>query len=255
MRAKLTVLLAVAATLIAASVARAITYGEPDGNAHPYVGLVALYDDGVYKGRCSGTLISSTVVLTAAHCIAETNADSARVYFEPSVPRTQFAPETGAPTGGITGAPHQHEDFDGFATFPNTSDIGVVVLDAEVTDKGYGVLAARGFLDDKNGTVLTAVGYGAESKKQSPPSVAVRMRANPKVIDLNSSNTAGWNVKTSNNAKTGGTCKGDSGGPLLHGDSVVAVVSFGINGNCSGVDYSYRVDTAYAQSWLEEFLS
>ena len=53
----------VASALLAAGVARAITYGEPDGTAHPYVGLVALYNDDVYTSfRCSGVLIVSVFV-------------------------------------------------------------------------------------------------------------------------------------------------------------------------------------------------
>ena len=52
----------VASALLAAGVARAITYGEPDGNAHPYVGLVALYSDDVYTSFRCGVLISLTVL-------------------------------------------------------------------------------------------------------------------------------------------------------------------------------------------------
>ena len=46
----------------------AITYGQPDGNRHPNVGaLVGTFDSGTFP-YCSGTLISPTVFLTAAHC-------------------------------------------------------------------------------------------------------------------------------------------------------------------------------------------
>ena len=70
----------VAALTVSAAVvssASAITHGRPDGNTHPYVGLmVALDKDGVPLWRCSGSLLSPTVFLTAGHC---TVAPAARI--------------------------------------------------------------------------------------------------------------------------------------------------------------------------------
>src|SRR5688500_13253874 len=60
----------VLAMLMVPTAAVAITNGTPDGNAHPNVGgLVSptQYSDGTWI-YCSGTLISPTVFLTAAHC-------------------------------------------------------------------------------------------------------------------------------------------------------------------------------------------
>ena len=64
------VCLAAAGGIGAAGPALAITNGTADGNGHPNVGaLVAdsAYSDGTWT-YCSGTLISPTVFLTAAHC-------------------------------------------------------------------------------------------------------------------------------------------------------------------------------------------
>ena len=70
-----------AATLLtltlAASPAGAVTDGAPDGDGHPYVGLMVAKDkDGAPLWRCSGTLLSSTVYLTAGHCTESPAASS-----------------------------------------------------------------------------------------------------------------------------------------------------------------------------------
>jgi len=65
--------IAVAVMLVLAlgsiGIAYAITNGQPDGDAHPYVGLL-VFDDapGHPAWRCSGSLIAPNVVLTAGHC-------------------------------------------------------------------------------------------------------------------------------------------------------------------------------------------
>ena len=59
-----------------------------------------------------------------------------------------------------------------------------------------------------------------------------------------------------NNAKTGGTCSGDSGGPTFidNTDTVVAVTSFGMNETCAGTSGVYRIDTADDREWLGQFI-
>src|ERR687886_1104163 len=77
LRAASAVLAAAAAVVLGtASPGWAITNGAPDGNGHPAVGgLVSAtqYSDGTWI-YCSGTLVSPTVFVTAAHC-----AEGARV--------------------------------------------------------------------------------------------------------------------------------------------------------------------------------
>src|SRR5262245_54427368 len=55
--------------LVAAGHAHAITFGQPDGNAHPHVGTLLFVQNGVGFFSCTGTLISPTVMLTAGHCV------------------------------------------------------------------------------------------------------------------------------------------------------------------------------------------
>ncbi len=72
MRKLRTLVVAAFLALVVAASAYAITYGQPDGNAHPNVGAVIAEwrTPGVKEQLCSGTLISPTVFLTAAHCTA-----------------------------------------------------------------------------------------------------------------------------------------------------------------------------------------
>jgi secreted trypsin-like serine protease len=53
----------------------------------------------------------------------------------------------------------------------------------------------------------------------------------------------------------GGTCSGDSGGPVFYpasSNTIVAVTSFGLNSNCRGVDFAYRVDRSAVQAWIAD---
>ncbi len=66
---------------------------------------------------------------------------------------------------------------------------------------------------------------------------------------------AGNSVLFSNNTAGGGTCNGDSGGPIfVEGSNVVAAVtSYGPNARCAGTGGGYRVDTADDLAWLATF--
>jgi secreted trypsin-like serine protease len=75
----------------------------------------------------------------------------------------------------------------------------------------------------------------------------VRMVATPHLIQINAPGFTGdFSLLLSNNASTGGTCFGDSGGPNFIGDTnvIAGVTSFGINGNCAGTGGVYRIDRA-----------
>src|SRR5687768_13824784 len=95
--------------------ASAVTDGELDGNGHPYVGLmVALDEDGTPMWRCSGTLLSSTLFLTAGHCTD--GATSVEIWFDDDVQSGR--PANGYPfTGEVSGTPYTHPDYDPNAFF------------------------------------------------------------------------------------------------------------------------------------------
>jgi secreted trypsin-like serine protease len=74
------------------------------------------------------------------------------------------------------------------------------------------------------------------------------------LVNTQSNNNGGFNLQTSGNGDgKGGTCSGDSGGPIFYpanSNQIVAVTSFGLNQWCRGTDFSYRVDRAAVQDWI-----
>jgi hypothetical protein len=254
---KLLVLIAAAvAVATVASPATAVLYGQPDEGEHPYVGVVRFFDeDGNYLWRCTGTLISPTVVLTAGHCTFGT--DSAEVWFSETAPSTAEV-LSGNYRRGITGTTHTHPDYDEFATFPNTSDVGIVVLDKAVRLPTYGSLPTVGLADSLyKHKLFSIVGYGLQDVRPVQVADVRRIKATVKLISLQSGYSAGFNLHLSSNQgkpHQGGLCFGDSGGPVLYGTTILAVNSFVINGNCAGAGYSYRIDQPHILDWIESFL-
>jgi secreted trypsin-like serine protease len=236
--------------------ASAVTDGVLDGEDHPYVGLM-LAHDGVSGWRCTGTLISPTVFVTAGHCTD--GAIFATVYFESDV--ESGIPGNGYPfAGGVNGVPFISPDYISAAFFVN--DLGVVELNQPVDlAGGYAQLVAEaGVLDalktqrGRQNQVFTAVGYGLQLiNPVFIEAERVRMVATPHLIQINTPGFTGdFSLLLSNNHSTGGTCFGDSGGPNFIGDSNVigGVTSFGINGNCAGTGGVYRLDRAHDLAWL-----
>jgi V8-like Glu-specific endopeptidase len=262
-------LLAVFSVLVILAVAvfpvGAVTDGQPDGDGHPYVGLmVALTEDGAPLWRCSGTLISPTVFLTAGHC-TEAPAARATIWFDADV--ESGIPGNGYPfAGDVFGTTYTHPDYNPNAFF--VRDVGVVVLDEAVNMGVYGALPTLNQLDalktkrGQQNVTFTAVGYGLQESFPDAASwqennVRVRMVAHPKLNQINVPGFTGdFSLLLSNNAHTGGTCFGDSGGPNFLGDSnvVAGVTSFGVNGNCAGTGGVFRMDRSWSLDWVSSFL-
>lgn len=245
------------------SSALAITDGEPDGNDHPYVGLMVAQDgDGNPMWRCSGTLISPTLFLTAGHC-TEDPAAHVEIWFEADV--EGGIPGNGYPsTGDVGGTPHTHPNYDPNAFY--LYDLGIVVLDTPMSMDEYGQLPSLNQLDSlakQRGTqdvTFTAVGYGLQ--KAFPDAASwktqaqkIRMVAHPTLVQINGGIVGDSSLILSNNMNTGGTCFGDSGGPNFIGTSnvIAGVTSFGLNGTCGGTGGVYRVDRADDLEWIATF--
>src|SRR5918993_445893 len=89
--------------------ASAVTDGELDGNRHPYVGLMVAQDaKGNPLWRCSGTLLNSTLFLTAGHC-TEAPAAHVEIWFAADV--TDAAAQNYPFTGDVGGTPYTHPQY------------------------------------------------------------------------------------------------------------------------------------------------
>jgi hypothetical protein len=233
-----------------------VTNGQPDGTQHPYVGLV---DNGEFV--CSGTLLSPTIFLTAAHCFNP--GDRVRITFDPNgffnAQRLSFFGTYHPDPNFCIGCGRGLPGFD-------THDVAIVVLDSPVPTSvvgRYGQLPTQGLVDTlAMKTEVTLVGYGVQNfiRGGGPPrtgDVFTRFFAPSLLIQSNDVLQDQFIKLTANPAQgKGGTCFGDSGGPNILGgtDIVLAVNSFVTNGNCAGVTYSFRIDTPEALTFIHQFI-
>lgn len=261
-----TVLLSVALMLSTIGMAAAVTDGEKDANGHPYVGLLVFDVDGAPAWRCSGTLISPTVMVTAGHCTD--GSSGGRVWFDSdvlAVPSNKYPYAGGHSIEFVSIATHPLFNEGSFVLH----DVGVVRLKKAVTLDTYGTLPSVGQLDaldsprGQEDVSFTSVGYGLQ---QSFPDAAswkdvaykIRYVAYPHLLQINVPGFTGdYSLLLSNNAATGGTCFGDSGGPNFLGSSttIAGVTSFGINSNCAGTGGVFRLDKKDVLSFINDFMS
>jgi hypothetical protein len=241
------------------------------------VGTLLFLQNGDGFFSCTGTLIAPRVLLTAGHCVAARDANGVMQPNELTFVRFEDNALQGLenyPGNGLGWLANEwlevervipHPEWSDYSQFPITYDIGVVIL-KEPYDAGVtGTLPTAGFLDtlkgaDKN--YFRVVGYGQQGTL--PPTYQndyEKYKGTVRLLELDSylSGKGMSSVKFSNNPGTGGgTCYGDSGGPVFYKDTqtVVAVTSFGWakNSNCIGNSFFYRTDIAASQDFLEDVL-
>ena len=264
---------ALIATFALVGPVQAITWGQPDDEEHPNVGTLLFVQNGVGFYSCTGTMIAPRVMLTAGHCVEEAGNinDVTYVRFDENAlagignygslqdwfDAEWIAVETVVP----------HPLYDDYAEFPNTYDIGVVILAEDYyPSNGFGEIPQEGFLESLRGRDrqdFLSVGYGRQGTlRPFAMNDYERYKGHVRLLEVDStlSGKGSQSAKFSNNPGVGGgTCYGDSGGPTFFKDTniVVSVTSFGWakNGNCVGNDFNFRTDLPSAQDFLHLILN
>ena len=254
------------ALLLAAGMASAITYGQPDGNRHPNVGAPVLGDEQGEFLCGSGTLIAPDVFLTAAHCLFGFEQDG--LEFRGVTFDNVYHPGTRVVYPGTL---HIHPDYVDPGPNSDPKDLAVVVLDDPVAGIQPALLPRAGLLDQmaKDGALkgqrFTVVGYGVTERTHEPgsgPPVFGQEWTRRYAVSSFSALTPAL-LRLSQNPSTGdgGACNIDSGGPNFLGagpsetNIIASIGAFRGDVRCRAMNATYRLDTPSARAFLGQFVT
>jgi hypothetical protein len=260
---------AIAATLALGAVPAGAVVGGTEDTANTYanVGNWQLRFDGEWFGFCTGTLVAENVVLTAAHCMDFFGVEGGlplsdlRITFDPT-------PDAGSTVYAVdhlvihpdwATRPVLKGNSKRLGLAPPAEDIALVWLTTDAVGiEPAPILDAVGVLDGLNLTreTFTVVGYGLQGFVTGSI-----LAPAPVVLDSGNRTFKDVGVITRHDAFpdrfvkiTASTCFGDSGGPLFHGDTVVAINTWTSSARCTAPSFSYRIDSAAAQAFLDAHL-
>lgn len=239
-----------------------IVNGSPTGSAYGNVGALMFdWNKNGLDGNdefCTGSLISPTVFLTAAHCVVTSYTPPGSQFYV-TFSSDLFAQGTKyiAATGYVYDPAYGHDQA-------KLHDLAVVFLPAGSTKgitplklPGAGALdfmAAHGGLAS---TLFVNVGYGTAASRTGPPSFGYdgkRSYSRSEFMGLQPT----WLGLLMNTSATGegGDCYGDSGGPKFIDGDVTTIYATVTTGDypCRATTWDWRLDTPEARGFLGNYV-
>lgn len=288
------ILLSCAALALVASVATPAaainSYNASPAPGRTDVGaFLVLYDrngDGTpdrFDWFCSGTMISSDVYLTAAHCTTDWPAGTRFFVSLDEDVQGELDHAAGLGLSGVAeatwfvdhghavaGTAHRDPAFGHDESNPH--DIAVVdfrdrrTTPADVwsftpaTLPGAGELGKLGSRRLDKASWLT-VGYGTEEALNAGggtpthPGGGVRMKA---AVGFNALTTSWVKLAMNESRGFGGACYGDSGGPnfvTINGQRILAATTVTGDAQCYATNVAYRMDTPTTRKFLRKYVT
>jgi hypothetical protein len=272
MRKLMAAIVACIAALAIPASSQAIVNGSIDGGSHPNVGALTV-NNGAQVLACTGTLVSPTVLVTAAHCTAQLEQlgfSQTTVSFDSNIGSGSDITcgltdcYVALPSKSYVGTLHTDPDFKGSTTGNDSHDIAVVTFDKPIRGITPATLPPAGLFDDAQaaGTfaaqTFTNVGYGWHAIASNGVNATGLFDGVRRFATSGSQSLTTSDIKLTENAALGygGACSHDSGGPAFLGTSgtIVGLVS-GLQGPCSATYNDYRLDTASARAFLANYVT